>query len=127
MKNKIERKKLQNNSIHARITDGEMLMVKSLMEKFGGISVTDLFRRIIYDRYKKEFPFYVVAKGNKNLPAAAVELTGEQICEQCKGKVIEEDGIKKCQLTLRGGSSYTLPLSMTEKIQALAKQFKLIP
>lgn len=108
-----------------RTTDGEQKMLEALCNKFGGISAAETIRTCIRDRYRKEFPIYIMER-QKAVSPAVEELTQEQICEAAGGKIVMKEGIEKCDLTLPNSRTiYSIPLSDSAQIKAVSKQFKI--
>src|SRR3990167_9839458 len=98
--------------LQSRLTDGEVKMVEALCERLGGIKCSDMIRRLIQERYKKEFPVYMEKRGT--ITSLGEDLTPEQICEMNGGKVYKGDnGMVMCGLTV-GGAVYGIPVAASE-------------
>jgi hypothetical protein len=84
------------NLIQVRLTDGELIMLEALCLKWGSIPKSDVVRRSVLDRFKKEFPVYLTKE--KRVAQPVEEITDEQFCESFGGKVGKspKDGVPLC-------------------------------
>lgn len=115
-------------NLQSRLTEGEVKMVEELVKAYGGIDKSDLVRRLIQEKYRKEFPVYMV-KGPERKKLEEVALSDEQFCEQCGGTVFKDsvDGKLKCRLKrIDGGSEYVVPVELREMVEVRAREMKLI-
>lgn len=116
----------RNKVFQCCLTEEEEAMIIELTKFFGGVSKSDVLRRCIQERYNKLHPPY---KGNKKIeiPKPVVQLTDEQFCEKCGGSIVKDSmGFNVCGLTITNGNLYSIPLTMRDKIEAVAKKYKII-
>lgn len=116
----------RSNTIQIRTTTGEQKMVESLCDRLGGIPKSDLIRRLIQERFRKEFPVYIVNKKGNNSPLE-VNLTNEQKCERRGGKPVRDGaGNSICEFRKPGtGIVGTVSMSNPEGFDAMADRIGL--
>ena len=97
------------NTIQIRLTAREVAMIESLAGKFGDIPKSDVVRRCVADRFKKEFPEYLRNKQSPGIPEE--DLTPEQICEMLGGKVSNNESGPVC-VGPNGRRGLVVPMTM---------------
>lgn len=102
----------RENSINVRMTDGELAMVEALSKKYGGISFSDVIRRVVEERFSKAFPMYTRKNETAGVGVPPVELTKEQICEMKGGRIEKNGSGLVCVFQKSRGMNLTVPLSM---------------
>jgi len=107
------------------IDDREVENLNVLLGKYGG-RAPEYFRSLLKEAYKQEFGGYKSGRSRSILDVPEDQLTDEQFCEKCTGRVMtREDGGKVCALRI-GDSMYKIPLTNREGIEGMAKKLKLI-
>lgn len=115
--------------INVRLTDGELLMIHALSKKYGDISLSDVMRRCVQERYGRVFPVYLEKSGYiKPLKVPEQQLTDEQYCESVGGKVGGgTEGNTVCFIAKPGTQNgYKFPISERKRIKECAENFGLI-
>jgi len=111
-----ERMSNRGNTIQVRLTDGEKKMLEALCTKWGSIPMSDVIRRCLLDRFKKEFPVYLAKE--KRVAQPVEEITDEQFCESYGGKVGKNDG----GMTVCIKGVWSVPLERRDMIKQRFKE-----
>src|SRR3990167_6362719 len=80
------------------ITEREEIKLKAISSKMGDVTMSEVLRRCMTDRYTKEFPPYR-EKAKTKIEILAAVYTDEEWCEKNGGKVVyDELGVKQCEM-----------------------------
>mgnify|MGYP001582146569 CR=1 FL=1 len=117
----------RNILLSVRLSDIEKSNLDALVLKYG-CGASDLFRRLLTEKYLKIFPAYIQEKKGKSKKEQYFESlkvrTSENLCEVWKGVLEKDQGVLKCMKKYGKSRTSWKPLDRGILIRAIREDIE---